>query len=146
LGVIAGGGSRFGWFAPLLMPPFAATFVTPKSSVEDAVIFGVIAGIGTLYGVTLACRFGAAEIVEGVRLPVKNAAVLAVVLGVALGGAAAIGVGLGWSEPYWVPEPILVLILYILLGKRDRIEEKAIGTALGVAAAVGVAILAPPRK
>jgi hypothetical protein len=146
LGVVAGGGSRFGWFAPLLMVPFAATFVTPEYSVENAVIFGVIAGIGTLYGVVLARRFGAAAVVEGERLPAQNAAVLPIVLGVALGGASAIGVGLGWSEPYWVPEPILILTLYILLGKRDRIPEKALGTAIGVAGAIVVAIIAPPPE
>jgi MFS family permease len=143
LGVIAGGGIGFGWLPPLLMLPFAAMFVSPESSTENAVIFGVIAGIGALYGVVLARRFGATEVVEGERQPVRSAILVAVVLGVALGGAAAIGVGLGWSEPYWVPEPILVLTLYILLGKRERVQEKAIGTALGVAAAIVVAILAP---
>jgi uncharacterized membrane protein YccC len=69
---------------------------------------------------------------------------VAIVFGVALGGGAAIGVALGWTEPYWVPEPILVLVLYILMGKRDRIRGKAIGTALGVCAAIPVAILDPP--
>src|ERR1019366_2940401 len=63
--------------------------------------------------------------------------------GIAVGGAAAIGVALGWTEPHWVPEPILLLTLYILLGKRQRIREKAIGTAVGAAATVPVAILAP---
>jgi uncharacterized membrane protein YccC len=53
-------------------------------------------------------------------------------------------VALGWTEPYWVPEPILVLVLYVLMGKRDRIRGKAIGTALGVCAAIPVAILDPP--
>jgi hypothetical protein len=143
LGVVAGGGIGFGWFPPLLMLPFAAMFVTPESSTENAVIFGVIAGIGTLYGVVLARRFGAEKVVEGEHQPVQSAILVAIVLGVALGGAAAIGVGLGWSEPYWVPEPILVLTLYILLGKRERIQEKATGTALGVTAAIFVAILAP---
>ena len=57
--------------------------------------------------------------------------------------AAAIGVALGWTEPYWVPEPVLILVLYILMGKRDRIRGKAIGTALGVAAAIPVAIISP---
>ena len=51
---------------------------------------------------------------------------------------------LGWTEPYWVPEPVLILVLYILMGKRDRIRGKALGTALGVAAAIPVAILDPP--
>ena len=64
--------------------------------------------------------------------------------GVVLGGSAAIGVALSWTEPYWVPEPVLVLVLYILMGKRDRIRGKAIGTAVGVAAAIPVAILSPP--
>jgi hypothetical protein len=50
---------------------------------------------------------------------------VAVVFGVALGGAAAVGVALGWTEPYWVPEPIVILVLYILMGKRERIREKA---------------------
>jgi uncharacterized membrane protein YccC len=35
-------------------------------------------------------------------------------------------------------------VLCILLGKRDKIRGKAIGTALGVAAAIPVAILSPP--
>jgi uncharacterized membrane protein YccC len=65
------------------------------------------------------------------------------VFGIALGGTAAIGVALGWTEPYWVPEPILILTLCIVMGKRERIREKAIGTAVGVIAVVPVAIAAP---
>jgi hypothetical protein len=143
LAVVAGGGIGFGWLPPLLMLPFAATFATALSSAEDAVIFGVIAAIGTLYGVVIARRFGAPPVVEGERVPLSQATVAAIVFGIALGGAAAIGVALGWAEPYWVPEPILLLTLYILMGKRERIREKAIGTAVGAAATVPVAILAP---
>ncbi len=69
---------------------------------------------------------------------------MAIVFLVALGGAAAIGVALGWTEPYWVPEPILVLTLYLTMGQRDRIQGKAIGTALGVMLAGVVALIAPP--
>jgi len=43
-----------------------------------------------------------------------------------------------------VPEPVLILALYIVIGKRDRIRGKAIGTSLGVAAAIPVALLDPP--
>ena len=68
---------------------------------------------------------------------------VAVVFGVGLGASAALGVGLGWSEPYWVAEPILILLLYIIMGKRDRVRGKAIGTACGVAAAVAVAAIGP---
>jgi len=143
-GGLAGAGIGFGWFPALLMVPFAATFVVRVDSGTDAAIYGVIAAIATLYGVVLARRFGAPEIVDGDRLSPPIAAVVAVVFGVALGGAAAIGVALGWTEPYWVPEPILILVLYIIMGKRDRIREKAIGTALGVAAAIPVAIADPP--
>ena len=50
------------------------------------------------------------------------------------------------TEPYWVLDPILVLILYIMIGKRDRIRGKAIGTAVGVAAALVVAILDRPPE
>ena len=71
------------------------------------------------------------------------AAATAVVFGAVLGGSAAIGVALDWTEPYWVPEPILILVLYIITGKRDRIRGKTIGTVVGVAAAIPVAILSP---
>jgi MFS family permease len=143
LGAVAGGGIGFGWLPPLLMLPFTATFATALSSAEDAVIFGVVAAIGALYGVVLARRFGAPPVVDGERQPPRLAALVAIVSGIALGGAAAIGVALGWAEPYWVPEPILLLTVYILLGKRERIREKAIGTAVGAAATVPIAILAP---
>ena len=142
--VIAGAGIGFGWFAPLLMVPYAATFVAPMSSARDAVIYGVIVAVGTLYGVVIMRRFGAPEIVEGERRPLPHAAATALLFGVGLGGAAAIGVALGWTEPYWVPEPILILVLYIVIGKRDRIRGKAIGTSLGVAAAILVAAIDPP--
>ena len=141
--LIAGAGIGFGWLPALLMVPFAATFVTPVSSAKDGVIYGVIVGIATGYGIVLARRFGAPEVADGDRLPLPVAAVVAIVFGVVLGASAAIGVALGWTEPYWVPEPVLILVLYILMGKRDRIEGKAIGTALGVAAAVPVAIISP---
>jgi hypothetical protein len=145
LGVIAGAGVRWGWLPPLLMVPFAATFATPVSSGRHAVAYGVIAGIATLYGVVLARRFKAPDIVEGQRVSPPQAVMVAVVLGSLLAGSSAIGVALGWSEPYWVPEPILLLVLYVIQGKRERIQEKALGTALGAAAAVPVAIAAPPQ-
>jgi uncharacterized membrane protein YccC len=72
------------------------------------------------------------------------ATAVALVFGAILGGAAAIGVALAWTEPYWVPEPILILALYVLIGRRDRIGGKAIGTAVGAAAAIPIAIIAPP--
>ena len=57
-GVIAGAGIGFGWFGPLLMVPFAATFVTPVSTAKDAVIYGVVVAIAALYGVVMMRRFG----------------------------------------------------------------------------------------
>ena len=143
-GVVTGAGIGFGWFAPLLMVPFAATFVTPVTTGTDAVIYGVIVGIATLYGVVVARRFGALPVVDGDHLAPPVAGVVAIVFGAVLGGSAALGVALGWTEPYWVPEPVLILVLYVLTGKRDRIRGKAIGTLLGVAAALPVALLDPP--
>ena len=142
--VIAGAGIRFGWLPALLMVPFAATFVTPVSTWKDAAIYGVIVALGGGYGVVLARRFGAPEILDGDRLPPRVAALVAIMFGVVLGASAAIGVALGWTEPYWVAEPVLILVLYILTGKRDRIRGKTIGTTLGVLAAIPVAILSPP--
>jgi hypothetical protein len=144
LGVIAGAGIGFGWLPSLLMLPFAATFASRVSSGRDAVGYGAFAGIGLLYGVVMARRFTAPEAVEGQRVSVPAAIGVAGVMGIALGGTAAIGVALGWTEPYWVPEPILILTLYIIMGKRERVREKAIATAVGVVAAVPVAILGPP--
>jgi hypothetical protein len=144
VGVIAGAGIGFGWFAPLLMVPYAATFVTPVSSGTDAVLTGVIVALATLYGIVIARRFGAPAVVDGDRLSPPVAASVAIVFGVVLGASAAIGGALGWTEPYWVPEPILILVLYVLMGKRDRIRGKAIGTAFGVCAAIPVAIIDPP--
>jgi len=144
-GVVAGAGFRFGWFATLLMLPFAASFIfTPAASARDALVYGVIFGIATLYGVVVARRFGAPAVVEETRSSLLVSASVAIVFGVVLGGAAAIGVALGWTEPYWVPEPILILVLYIVVGKRDRIQGKALGTSLGIAAAIPVAVVDPP--
>ena len=143
-GVITGLGIIFGWFGPLLMIPFAATFVVPEASGRNATVYGVIVGIATLYGVVVARRFGIPDVVEGPRLSLPVAAVVAVVFGAVMGVSASIGVALGWTEPYWVPEPVLILVLYILMGKRDRIRGKAIGTSVGIAAALPVAILSPP--
>ncbi len=92
----------------------------------------------------VARRFGVPDVVEGQRLPLPAAAVVALTFGAVMGASASIGVALGWTEPYWVPEPVLILVLYILMGKRDRIRGKAIGTSLGVAAAIPVAIVSPP--
>ena len=58
VGVIAGAGLRFGWLPATLMIPYAATFVTQESTVVNAVIYGVILALGTLYGVVIARRFG----------------------------------------------------------------------------------------
>ena len=143
-GVVAGAGIGFGWMLPLLMIPLVATFANPVSSGQHAVAYGVIAAVATGYGIVLARRFGAAAVVEGQRVRAAPATVVALMFGAILGGAAAIGVALGWTEPYWVPEPILILALYVLIGKRERIGGKAIGTAVGAAAAIPIAIIAPP--
>jgi hypothetical protein len=143
-GVIAGAGIASG-FPGLLMVPFAATFVSPAPSARDAAVFGVIVTIGTLYGIIVARRFGAPPSLESKHAPVRMAAGLAIVLAIVLGASAAVGVALGWSEPYWVPDPILVLLLYILIGKRDRVRGKAIGTAIGAAAAIVVAVIGLPN-
>src|SRR5690349_9406222 len=135
-GLIAGAGMRWGLFTPLLMVPFAATFATPVSSGRHAAAYGVVAGIAALYGVVLARRFKAPETVEGQRVSPALALGVALVFGAGLAGSAAIGVALDWTEPYWVPEPILILALYLMLGKRERIRQKTIATALGAAAAV----------
>ena len=140
-GVLAGVGYRFGWFAPLLMVPYAATFVTPVDTASSAVTFGAIVAIGTAYGLVIMRRFGAPPVVEGDRYSLPVTAVIALCFGAVLGGAAAVGVALSWTEPYWVPEPILVLVMYLIMGHRERVREKAIGTALGAAAAVVVAVI-----
>jgi uncharacterized membrane protein YccC len=101
-------------------------------------------GIATVYGVILARRFGLPEVVEGKRASPVLAVITAVVFGAGLAGSAAIGVALGWTEPAWVPLPVLTLVLYELLGKRERIQQKAVGTALGAVAAVGVAFVVLP--
>ncbi len=145
-GVAAGAGIGFGWLPSLLMVPFAATFVTPVATAGSAVTYGVVVAIATLYGVVLARRFGAPGVADGDHLAPPLAAGVAIVFGAVLAACAAIGVALGWTEPYWVAEPVLILVLYILMGKRERIRTKALGTALGVAAAVPVAILSPPPE
>ncbi|WP_331739923.1 FUSC family protein (plasmid) [Streptomyces goshikiensis] len=142
-GAIAGAGVGFGWLAPLLMPAAAATFAIPASSGTDALISGIMTTLGVGYGIVIARRFGAAPVVAGDRRSPALAAVVAAVFAVALGAAAALGVALGWTEPFWVPESIIVCVLYIAVGKRERIRGKAIGTAVGVAAALPVAILVP---
>lgn len=111
-GVLAGSGIGFGWFPALLMVPYAATFVTPVSAGRDAVIYGVVVAIATLYGVVIARRFGAPEVVDGDHLSVPVAAAVAIVFGAVLGASASIGVALGWTEPYWVPEPVIILVWY----------------------------------
>ncbi|MFG1627631.1 FUSC family protein [Kribbella sp. NPDC049227] len=143
-GLVSGVGFRFGWFGALLMAPYAATFVTPVSTGSAAVTFGVIVAIGTGYGIVIARRFGAPPVVEGDRYSLPVTVLIALAFGAVLGAAAALGVALSWTEPYWVPEPILILVMYLLMGRRERIREKAFGTALGAAAAVLVAIIAPP--
>ncbi len=146
LGVIVGAGHGFGWLPPLLMLAYAAAFSSPVSSARDAVVYGVVVGIAALYGVVLARRFGVPEVVDGPRVPLRHAVVVAIVFGLALGASAAIGVALGWAEPYWVPEPILILVLFLLMGRRELIRGKAIGTAVGVLAVLPVAIVSPPAR
>ena len=143
VGLVSGIGFRFGSFGACLMAPFAATFVTPVSDGTAAIAFGVIVAIGTGYGIVIARRFGATRgrgrpiLVAGHRRHRDR-------FGAVLGAAASVGVALSWTEPYWVPEPILILVMYLLMGRRERIQEKALGTAAGAATAVVVAIIAPP--
>jgi hypothetical protein len=66
-------GMRWVWLPSLLMLPLAATFATPVSSGRHAVVYGVIAGIATLYGVVLARRFKAPDMVEGQQVSMPQA-------------------------------------------------------------------------
>jgi hypothetical protein len=143
-GLVAGAGYRIGWFGALLILPFAATFVTPVSTGRTAFTFGAIVAIGTVYGIVIARRFGAPPVVKGDRYSLPETALIAVAFAAVLGAAAALGVALSWTEPYWVPEPILILVIYLLMGRRERIREKALGSAAGAAAAVVVALIGPP--
>ena len=68
VGVIAGAGMRFGWLPSLLMLTFAATFPVATSLAGHAAAYGAIAAIATLYGVVLARRFKAPEVIEGQRV------------------------------------------------------------------------------
>jgi len=142
-GIVAGAGFRFGWFGALLIGPYAATFVTPVSTGTSAFTFGAIVAIGMVYGIVIARRFDAPPVALGDRYSLPVTALIAVAFGAVLGAAASLGVALSWTEPYWVPEPILILVMYLLMGRRERIREKALGTALGAAAAAVVAIIAP---
>ena len=144
LGLIAGAGIGFGWLPPLLVLPLVATFASPMPSGLDAVGYAAFATIGVFYGLVLARRFKAPQVIDGQRVSVGATAAVAVVLAVAVGGAAAIGVALGWAQPYWVPEPILILSLSIVMDRKERVREKAFATAVGVIVAVPVALLAPP--
>jgi hypothetical protein len=63
------------------------------------VTYGVIAGIATLYGVVLARRFKAPEIVEGQRVSSALAVVVAIVFGAVLASA----YGRRRSRPLLVP-------------------------------------------
>ncbi|WP_396667638.1 FUSC family protein [Microbacterium sp. R86528] len=144
VGLLSGVGFRFGWFPVMLMAPFAATLVTPTSSASDAVIFGTVVAVGTGYGIIIVRRFGAPPVVDGDHHSWPVTAVIALMFGGVMGAAASLGVALAWSEPYWVPEPVLILVMYLLLGRRERIREKAVGTACGAAAAALVASVALP--
>ena len=146
LGVLAAGGLYWGWLPTLLMLPFAATFASRVSSGRDAAVYGVIAGIATAYGIVLARRFKAPEQKEGLRISFAQAAMVAILFGIALGASASIAVAFGWKEPYWIPEPILILTLYLIIGKAERIRQKALATAFGVILVVPVAILALPTR
>jgi uncharacterized membrane protein YccC len=84
-------------------------------------------------------------VVQGRRAAAPEAVLVAVVLAAALAAAGSIGVALGWTQPYWVPEPVLLLTLYVIMGKRERIREKTVGTAIGAAAALPVAVASPPQ-
>ena len=42
-----------------------------------------------------------------------------------------------------MPEPILILVMYVIMGHRERVREKTLGAALGAAAAVLVAVIGP---
>ncbi len=126
-------------FAPVLLAS-----ITPSIYKDDSVELlhqlihrrSAAAPRPNLLGVVLARRFGVPRVVDDERLSAPVAAVVALGLGAVLAASASLGVALGWTEPYWVPEPVLVLVLYVSMGKRERIRGKALGTALGVVAVI----------
>jgi hypothetical protein len=143
VGVLAGAGIRFGWLPALLMVPFAATFVTPVSAVKDAAIYGVIVAIAGVYGIVVARRFGASEVVDGDastrRSPQwwrscrrRAGRQRGDRRGAGL-DRALLGRGAGAHTRALHPD-----------GQAGADTGKAIGTALGVAAAIPVAIISAP--
>ena len=142
VGALAGAGIGFGWFPALLMVPYAATFVVQVDSGTDAAIYGVIAAIATLYGVVLARRFGAPEVVEGDRLsPPIAAAIPVAIADPSAGVLAAVGtiafiVALTQSKTYWLMYGLYTFALVLLLAAPGQVgfeaEERGFQILVGV--------------
>ena len=144
VGIIAGAGMRFGWLPSLLMLTFAATFPVATSSAKHAAAYGAIAAIGHALRHRAGASFQGSRGGRGpARLP--PGCRRRGVFGIVLGGAAAIGVALGWTEPYWGSRARFSCSPSTSSSaERERMRQKALGTALGVIAVVPVAIAAPP--
>ncbi len=113
-GVSAGAGIGFGWMLPLLMIPLVATFASPVSTTCGGLWGHRCGSDGLRHRAgppvrSRCCRRGPAG---PRRYRDRRGARVRGDPGWRSGDRGA----LAWIEPYWVPEQILILALYVLIG------------------------------
>lgn len=145
LGFAAGWAGRWGQLPPFVVMGVIASVVQPVDSLANYGWLAVSLFASGLYTLWLMRRVGFPKEVPVYRSHPAVSSLAAVLMALAVGGAAALA--LEWSAPrsFWIPMTTFLLILPSPgMTVRERSRERIVGTAVGVGLAVPVIALELP--
>jgi hypothetical protein len=142
--VIAGLAGARDATTPFVLAAVVSTIAPASSDLASALWLGGFTAIGCAYGLALAVRTGTGSQVEP-RHPALRPAAEAVLLGVLGAVTSAIAWALDVEQAYWIPMTAMIVAVPTAAGTTTRARERMIGTLIGAASAMAIALLSPPR-
>lgn len=130
--------------APFLFAAVVSTIAPESVDVVSALWLGGFTAIGCVYGLALAARPGTSAPVDPQR-PELAPAAEALLLGVLGAVTAAIALAVDDDQAYWIPMTAMIVAIPTASGTTTRGRERIIGTLIGAAVAIGIALVSPPR-
>lgn len=144
LGAAAGIGSAHGLLVPVGVVGVFAAITQPLAVGEGLLARLAVSAAGAVYALAAARRIGFPASLPGPSVPGARAATAGLVLGTVAAAAAALALLLSDPHAYWIPVTVFLLVLPAPGLRLSRAAaQRVIGTALGWATAMGVALLTP---
>ncbi len=143
VGLLMGVLSSRGLLLPMAIMGIAWSVSSPTDPASDLVVLMAFAAISGVYAIALARRLGVPREVDQPRVPTPRAVLLGIGIGLAAGLAGVVALYWDNDNSYWLPMTIFILgIPAPGVGLTQRAATRVVGTALGVAVAVVISVVA----